>query len=419
MEEVQTLIRPDTLVDSERCAPALSTDVVIIGGGLAGSLAGAMLGRAGIDCVVVDPHTEYPPDFRCEKLDGDQVARLQKTGLADEVLSAATFDGEAWVARMGVVVDKRPGDQHGIFYASLVNRMRSSIPSKVRFCYATARRLTTDTDRQSVTLSDGTTISARLAILSNGLGLALRDELGLTREYISRSHSVTLGFNMTAVGRRHFDFRALTSYAKSPSDRTALITIFPIGSTVRGNLFTYRTMDDPWLSEMRHAPEKTLRALMPELEQMIGPFSIEKPIQIRPVDLYVSRGHFQPGLVLVGDAFATSCPASGNGVRKVITDVERLCNVYIPQWLATPGMDTEKIAAFYADPVKCACDRSSLNKALTLKRYSTDAAPIWRARRNARFVQHLALGFARRLWMRLSGQFSSGADHAVLPVRSS
>ncbi len=109
MEEVQTLIRPDTLVDSERCAPALSTDVVIIGGGLAGSLAGAMLGRAGIDCVVVDPHTEYPPDFRCEKLDGDQVARLQKTGLADEVLSAATFDGEAWVARMGVVVDKRPG----------------------------------------------------------------------------------------------------------------------------------------------------------------------------------------------------------------------------------------------------------------------------------------------------------------------
>ncbi len=155
---------------------------------------------------------------------------------------------------------------------------------------------------------------------------------------------------------------------------------------MRGNLFTYRTMDDPWLSEMRHAPEKTLRALMPELEQMIGPFSIEKPIQIRPVDLYVSRGHFQPGLVLVGDAFATSCPASGNGVRKVITDVERLCNVYIPQWLATPGMDTEKIAAFYADPVKCACDRSSLNKALTLNAYSTDAAPIWRARRNARFV---------------------------------
>src|SRR5580692_10800918 len=51
-------------------------DVAILGGGLAGSLAAAMLGRAGIDCVLVDPHEIYPDDFRCEKLDGPQVAIL-------------------------------------------------------------------------------------------------------------------------------------------------------------------------------------------------------------------------------------------------------------------------------------------------------------------------------------------------------
>ena len=44
-------------------------DVVIAGGGLAGSLAAAMLGRAGIDAVLVDPRPVYPPDFRCEKPD--------------------------------------------------------------------------------------------------------------------------------------------------------------------------------------------------------------------------------------------------------------------------------------------------------------------------------------------------------------
>ena len=50
------------------------TDIAIVGGGLAGSTAAAMLGRAGIDAVLIDPHTVYPPDFRCEKLDASQVA---------------------------------------------------------------------------------------------------------------------------------------------------------------------------------------------------------------------------------------------------------------------------------------------------------------------------------------------------------
>ena len=49
-------------------------DIAIVGGGLAGSTAAAMLGRAGIGAVLIDPHTLYPPDFRCEKLDGSRVS---------------------------------------------------------------------------------------------------------------------------------------------------------------------------------------------------------------------------------------------------------------------------------------------------------------------------------------------------------
>ena len=57
-----------------QAAPVIHrTDVAIVGGGLAGSFTAAMLGRAGVDAILVDPHTEYPPDFRGEKLDGDQV----------------------------------------------------------------------------------------------------------------------------------------------------------------------------------------------------------------------------------------------------------------------------------------------------------------------------------------------------------
>jgi len=60
------------------------TDIAIIGGGLAGSTAAAMLGRAGIPAILIDPHPVYPPDFRVEKLSGDeQVERFRKTGIAE------------------------------------------------------------------------------------------------------------------------------------------------------------------------------------------------------------------------------------------------------------------------------------------------------------------------------------------------
>jgi 2-polyprenyl-6-methoxyphenol hydroxylase-like FAD-dependent oxidoreductase len=83
------------------------TDIAIVGGGLAGSTAAAMLGRAGHDAILVDPHALYPKDFRCEKLDGSQIRLLRKTGLADAVSRAATIDSEVWIARFGHVVETK------------------------------------------------------------------------------------------------------------------------------------------------------------------------------------------------------------------------------------------------------------------------------------------------------------------------
>src|SRR4051795_9751732 len=93
------------------------TEVVIAGGGLAGSLAAAMLGRAGIDAVMVDPHPVYPPDFRCEKLDSVQLQTVKLTGIGDALLAASTPDQDCWVVRHGRVIDKIPGvPQRGILY---------------------------------------------------------------------------------------------------------------------------------------------------------------------------------------------------------------------------------------------------------------------------------------------------------------
>ena len=104
------------------------TDIAIIGGGLAGSTAAAMLGRAGIDTVLVDPHTVYPPDFRCEKLDEEQIGLVAKTGLGDAVAAAASPYRENWIVRAGRLTDRKPTGQYGILYDTLVNTVRGTIP---------------------------------------------------------------------------------------------------------------------------------------------------------------------------------------------------------------------------------------------------------------------------------------------------
>ncbi|MFX5656667.1 hypothetical protein ABTE24_21045, partial [Acinetobacter baumannii] len=81
-----------------------------------------------------------------------------------------------------------------------------------------------------------------------------------------------------------------------------------------------------------------IHELMPNLRALSGEFKVDGVIKIRPADLYITKGHRQAGIVLVGDAFCTSCPAAGTGTGKVFMDVQRLCNAYIPAWLASEGM---------------------------------------------------------------------------------
>jgi 2-polyprenyl-6-methoxyphenol hydroxylase-like FAD-dependent oxidoreductase len=377
------------------------TDIAIIGGGLAGSTAAAMLGRAGIPAVLVDPHTDYPPDFRAEKISGPaQLERLLRTGIAESVLPRFTFASENWIARFGHLLDKAPSRQFSFPYHALVNAIRAEIPGHVEKVCAKALTIATSPERQQITLSSDEVISARLVVLANGLNVGLRHQLGIQRQIISAAHSISIGFDVTPVGRPSFDFPALTYFSERPSDRIPYITLFPIGSRMRANLFVYRALDDPWLRELRQSPVATLNAALPRLRRITGTFDVAGEVKVRPVDLYVNTAFRRPGIVLVGDAFATSCPAAGTGIDRVLTDVERLCNAYVAEWLATDGMDTDKIASFYDDPVKCACDAWSAAKAFDFREVSISPSPYWTAQRWARFMAWSAQGLLRRVGRR-------------------
>jgi 2-polyprenyl-6-methoxyphenol hydroxylase-like FAD-dependent oxidoreductase len=374
------------------------TDIAIIGGGLAGSTAAAMLGRAGIATVLVDPHAVYPPDFRIEKLyGGEQVERFRRTGLAEPVLRKATLDGENWIARFGHLLDKAPSQQYGIAYDTLVNAIRDEIPLSVERIIAKAVTIAPGDERQQVVLSNGETISARLVVLANGLNVGLRHLVGIERKIVSPCHSISIGFDMEPVGRAAFDFPAMTYFQERARERVPYVSLFPIGSRMRANLFAYREVDDPWLRAIRRSPVETLQTVLPRLTRITGAFAVPGEVKVRPADLYVSTGYRRGGLVLVGDAFKTTCPVTGTGSDKVFTDVERLCNVHIPRWLATDGMSEAKISAFYDDPVKMACDAWSLHKAYHFRAVSVGHGPYWLAQRWARFGISLGRGIRHRL----------------------
>jgi 2-polyprenyl-6-methoxyphenol hydroxylase-like FAD-dependent oxidoreductase len=373
-------------------------DIAIIGAGLAGATAAAMLGRAGIAAVLVDPHAVYPPDFRIEKLHGgEQVERFRRTGIAGPVLRQATLDGENWIARFGVLLDKAPSQQYGIAYDTLVNAIRAEIPDSVERIVAKAVAITAGDDRQQIVLSNGETISARLVVFANGLNVGLRHRLGITREIVSPCHSISIGFDIEPVGRAAFNFPAMTYFQERARERVPYITLFPMEGRMRANLFAYRAADDPWLRAIRRHPVEAINAVLPRLQRLTGPFAVPGEVKVRPADLYVSAGHRRGGVVLVGDAFKTTCPVTGTGSDKVFTDVERLCNVYIPQWLATVGMGKAKISAFYDDPVKTACDAWSLHKAYHFRAVSIGRGPFWLAQRWARFGVSLGRGIRHRL----------------------
>ena len=365
-------------------------DIAVVGGGLAGAMAATLLDRAGFDVILVDPHETYPPDFRCEKLEQGHIEVLRKTGLAEAVIRAATPTEELWIARFGRLVDVVPFKQYGMAYDALVNTVRAEIPPSVRRCRSWADEITPGPDRQQIRLSDGRHVDVRLAVLASGANWRLRAALGVRRDLSSPCHSITVGFDLRRADGREFDFPALQYNPERAGNDVAYLTLFRIGGAMRANLFLYHPLKDPRVAAFRTDPDAALRALLPGLSRLIGDVVVGGPVKVRPTDLHVTRGREMPGVVMIGDACATPCPATGTGSLKLFTDVERLCNAYVPVWMASPGMPVEKIRAFYEDPAKTSCDGLSVAKAHALRRISTDRSLYGRMQLWLRFCSRLA-----------------------------
>ena len=115
------------------------------------------------------------------------------------------------------------------------------------------------------------------------------------------------------------------------------------------------------------------------------------------MDISVARNVRQPGIVLIGDAFQTSCPAAGTGVSRLLTDVTQLCLTHVPAWFATPGVSAGKVGQFYDDADKQAVDAHALGSADFRRSLTIDTTLGWRARRRVLYTRRSVMEGIERL----------------------
>lgn len=360
-------------------------DVVIVGGGLAGSCAASVLSRQGLRVVLIDPRETFPACFRAEKIEPDQAELFRKFGLLDGLLPYTSRIHEIVSARNTYVLRKRRIEQYGIFYQDMVNGVRKQMPASVTWKRARVQRINPDAHLPTVTLMGGETISARLVVLACGGGGPLLEALGIHRRIISEQHSLSIGFNIVPDGGQSFPFDSLTYYPDGVQIRGAFLTLFPIRDVMRANYFVYHLPDEEWTRRFSKEPDALLASDLPHLMHFTKSFRVFGRIEMCPIDLYRATGHILPGLVLIGDVYQGPCPTTGMGVSKVLTDVDVLGDC-APRWLSTAGMGVEKIEDFYRDPRKTTCDDTALRTAMFQRTLSTTDSLPWHVRRELRFL---------------------------------
>ena len=364
-----------------------SAHIAIIGAGLSGSLSAVVLARAGHRVTLIDKHAVYPRQFRVEKIAGRQVDLMRKLDVLDSIAGEATPFRDTLNVRANHVVDRTQDPHFGIHYDDMVRIVRAQLPASVDFIIDDVRDIQTGPRAQRVSLARHDAVTPDLIILATGVADSLRHKAGIGRRIIAEKQSISFGFTLAPGAQHAPEFQALVYYGAGAANRIDYLSLFPIGELLRANLFTFLDHDDPWIREFRRDPMAGLFDALPGLSRLIGKMELADRVQNWVMDLSIAENVDQDGIVLIGDAFQTSCPAAGTGVTRLLTDIDRLCNVLIPRWVETPGMGKDKIKEFYSDPVKQATDREALHMAGYRRSFTVDRSLRWQFHRRQHFAR--------------------------------
>lgn len=328
-----------------------STDVTILGGGMAGVATAHVLARRGVKTVLVDLAAQHPTVFKAEKAGPHSWPMFDKLGLSDHLRKASAHIESNLDARDGRIVRRLTLGERGYYYHDLVNAVRAALPPELPQIIGRVTGIQTSADRQKITLQGGDEIDTRLVIVATGNQPKVHELLGVEKNYYVGEEACGFAFLIQRADGRPFwfDGSAMTYYPNGSDTRMSYFSMFPIPNGMRVNFFGFRPGKDPWVHEMQRRPEDVIRRTFPKLMDLTGEFKVATKVESAVLNPYEAVNVRRDGIVLMGDALMTVPPSTGKGVYKLFYDVDAATQL-VPRWLDTPGMGVDKINTYYDHP---------------------------------------------------------------------
>jgi len=313
----------------------IHTTCCIAGGGPAGMMLGYILGRAGVDVVVLEKHADFLRDFRGDTLHPSTLEVMHELGLLDALLKlphqevpriSGTFEGRTFVAadfsrlptRCKFIALMPQWD----FLNFLVAQSAPFSNIRVLMQHQAVGLLQEHSRVYGLTAnSPGGTVDihADLVVAADGRHSTVRELSGLSVEDLGAPIDVL----WMRISRKADD----TGQGLGHIHGGRLVVLINRGEYFQCGLVIAKGGAEQIRAGGLPALQQTLSAIVPMLRDRVGELDDWDKVKLLSVQVNRLRQWYQPGLLSIGDAAHAMSPMGGVGINLAIQDAVAAANL--------------------------------------------------------------------------------------------
>jgi 2-polyprenyl-6-methoxyphenol hydroxylase-like FAD-dependent oxidoreductase len=313
-------------------AVSAPSDLVIVGGGPAGMMAGLLFARAGVPTMVLEKHADFLRDFRGDTVHPSTLDLFDELGLLDRLLAVPHDE----VTSVGAVVGGREWRVGDFRHLPGRGRFIALMPQWdfLDFVAGEARRLPAftlrmETEGAALLEEDGRVVGVRTAA-----GEELRARLTILADGRSSKLRAAAGLPLHDLGAPIDVFWFRVPKARTPENRTqGFIGGGELVVTIdRGDYWQCaRVIEKGSAARVRDRGLEAFRAdtvaAAPPLADGMDAIASWDDVKLLSVSLDRLTRWSRPGLLAIGDAAHAMSPVGGVGINLAVQDAVAAANL--------------------------------------------------------------------------------------------